>query len=62
MTLTILEEYEIFDKVVFLATDGARVMTAQEGLQGKLKKLIPSLISVHCAAHRLSLGVKELWN
>jgi len=32
MTLTILEDFNLLNKVVFLATDGARVMTANQGL------------------------------
>lgn len=48
------------DKTACLGTDGASVMVGQHGgVFGILKQDIPSLISVHCIAHKLELGLQD---
>ena len=48
------------DKTACLGTDGANVMVGQHGgVFGILKQDIPSLISVHCIAHKLELGLQD---
>ena len=43
-----------------LVTDGAAVMVGKNnGLAAKLKKKIPSLISIHCICHRLALACTD---
>ena len=47
-------------KLVGFGSDGASVNTGkQNGVAAKLKREIPHLISVHCVAHRLELGVLD---
>ena len=56
-----LKKHNLQNKLYFLATDGAKVVSsAKEGLYGKLKKEINYLNHMHCMAHRASLGIKEL--
>ena len=48
------------DKTACLGTYGANVMLGQHGgIFGILKKDTPSLISVHCIAHKLELGLQD---
>ena len=48
------------NKTACLGTDGASVMVGQHGgVFGILKRDIPSLISVHCIAHNLELGLQD---
>ena len=43
-----------------LGSDGASVMTGiHTGVSAQLKSLQPSLISIHCVAHRLALAVTQ---
>ena len=47
-------------KMVGIGTDGASVMTGRKnGVVVKLKEMAPSLIGVHCAAHRCSLASSQ---
>lgn len=47
-------------KMVGIGTDGASVMTGKNnGVVKKLKEFAPSLIGVHCAAHRCSLATSQ---
>lgn len=46
------------DKLVFLCADGAAVNIGRKnGVAAKLKQEIGYLLSIHCVAHRLELGV-----
>ena len=48
------------NKTVGMSTDGASVMTGiRNGVVTKIKADVPHLISVHCIAHRLELGIKD---
>ncbi|MCO5597856.1 hypothetical protein L7F22_051941 [Adiantum nelumboides] len=48
-------------KIVGVATDGASAMTGSEiGFVTLLKKDLPSLIAVHCIAHREALAVSDV--
>ena len=48
------------DKTACHGNDGANVMVGQHGgVFGILKEDIPSLISVHCIAHNLELGLRD---
>ena len=48
------------DKLIELATDGASVLVGRKnGLGGKLKDVIPRLISVHCVCHKLALACTD---
>ncbi len=52
-----MKDFNLLDKIYFLATDGAPVVYSQlNGLLGKLKEHIPYINGVHCAAHRSALG------
>ncbi|KAH3822977.1 hypothetical protein DPMN_124771 [Dreissena polymorpha] len=47
-------------KLVGLATDGARVMTGRNGgLVTLLQEHSPTIIGVHCAAHRTALATRR---
>ena len=44
-----------------MATDGASVVRSPvNGLVGKLSYKIPHLKSIHCVAHKATLGLKDL--
>ena len=48
------------DKAVFLTGDGAAVNHGKKnGVAAKLKDDVGNLVSVHCVAHRLELGVTK---
>ena len=60
---TFLTEYQLEDKLIALAVDGAPTMISdhQNGVYGRLKKRIHSLIVNHCCIHKLlALAVKSL--
>ena len=47
-------------KLVGMSTDGASVMLGKNnGVYAKLKELQPSLVAIHCMAHRLELSYKD---
>ncbi len=49
------------DKIGFIATDGEPAIASQEnGVVGKLLKINPKIIHIHCIAHQTALGVKDL--
>ena len=51
---------ELRKKLAGFGSDGANVMIARHaGVSAKLKESAPSLISVHCAAHKLALAASE---
>lgn len=48
------------EKVVFFCADGAAVnMGKKTGVAAKLKEEIGHLLSIHCVAHRLELGMVD---
>lgn len=48
------------EKVVFLCADGAAVnMGKKTGVAAKLKEEVGHLLSIHCVAHRLELGMVD---
>ena len=48
------------DKVMGLGTDGASVMTGtKNGLSGRMMRLNPHIINIHCIAHRLALVTSQ---
>ena len=50
-------------KVPGLGSDGASVMTSnKEGVTGKLQRLNPKIVNIHCIAHRLQLCVSQAAN
>ena len=47
-------------KLVCLGTDGANVMTGKHNsVFALLKRDVPSLVSIHCIAHKLELGFQD---
>ena len=53
-----IEEWR--DEAVFLCCDGAAVnLGKKNGVAAKLKDDVGHLVSVHCVAHRLELGVTK---
>ena len=47
-------------KLVSLGTDGANVMTGKHNsVLALLKRDVPSLVSIHCIAHKLELGFQD---
>ena len=55
-----LTESILSKKLVALGCDGASVMCGKtSGVSALLKKIQPSLIVVHCMAHRLELAYKD---
>ena len=55
---TDMQPNEWCNKTVRMSTDGASVMIGiRNGVVTKIK--VPHLISVHCVAHRLELGIKD---
>jgi len=51
----------IFSKVVSMATDGAKVMVAKNGIVNKIREEVGGfLIGYHCVCHCLALGTSEL--
>lgn len=47
-------------KVTGFGSDGASAMSSdKEGVAGKLKRVNPNIISVHCIAHKLQLCVSQ---
>ena len=50
-------------KTVGMSTDGAAVMVGvRSGVVTRIKADVPHLLSVHCVAHRLELGIKDTIN
>lgn len=47
-------------KLVCLGTDGANVMTGKHNsVFALLKRMVPSLVSIHCISHKLELGFQD---
>jgi hypothetical protein len=59
----VLDEWEMnINDMVSFSSDGANNMSGGiTGLYGRLKDLNPSLIQVHCAAHRLNLIMENIF-
>lgn len=52
---------EISNKLVGLSCDGASVMTGcKSGVSAILEKECPSIVTIHCMAHRLELSLKDV--
>lgn len=52
---------EISNKLVGLSCDGASVMTGcKSGVRAILEKDCPSIVTIHCMAHRLELSLKDV--
>lgn len=48
-------------KLLAISTDGeAAIRSSKNGVTGKLKEKFPYMLDIHCVAHRLALGVKDL--
>ena len=45
--------------LVGIGTDGASVMTGENGVVKRLRDTCPSLIWVHCATHRCALSASQ---
>ena len=57
----LLNEYGLLDRVFFLGSDGASVMTGKNtGVAVRLREGgLPWLLAVHCICHRLALGAGD---
>ena len=56
-----LEWDDVSSKLVALSCDGASVMLGcKAGVGALLQKEQPSLIKIHCMAHRLELSLKDM--
>lgn len=56
-----LNTHGLLSKVNSISTDGASVLKSpHNGVCGKFKRIIPKVLSTHCIAHRLALGVRCL--
>lgn len=52
---------QISNKLVGLSCDGASVMTGcKSGVRAILEKDCPSIVTIHCMAHRLELSLKDV--
>ena len=50
------------DKLIVFTSDGASVMLGcNNGVQAKLKSLVPHLLEFHCAAHCEALSVSQAY-
>ena len=57
LKVTVLESLEELSNLVGIGTDGVAVMTGKKsGLVQRLREMVPTLLSSHCIAHRLSLA------
>ena len=57
-----LVEKNLFNKVKFLCTDGAKAMSSNKnGVAGKFKEDIPGLLSFHCLCHQEALALKHTY-
>ncbi len=55
-----LTEYQCFDKVISQTYDGCSAMSsAENGVNGLIKCIIPECIFVHCYAHKLNLVLSQ---
>ena len=53
-------EGDLQKKLAEFGSDGANVMTGRHtGVSSRLKQIVPGLISLHCAAHKLALAASE---
>jgi hypothetical protein len=60
ITEMLKEKHIDISKIIGLGCDGANVMLGKHsGVAARLKVLNPSIISVHCAAHRLALVLQS---
>ena len=57
------EEIKVsMDKLIMFTSDGASVMLGCEnGVQAKLKSVVPHLVEFHCVAHREALSVSQAY-
>lgn len=56
----VLEPLDFKNKLVAQCYDGASVMSGElNGLQSKIKSVVPSALFTHCAAHRLNLVLQQ---
>lgn len=52
-----LTSHKLKNKLAGFGSDGASVMTGRHaGVSARLRDSIPSLVSVHCVAHKLALA------
>ena len=57
---TVMEFNTFLSKLVTMGSDGASVMLGKKsGVLALLKEQQPSLIGIHCSAHRLELYYKD---
>jgi len=57
-----LIDQNLWNKIKFLCTDGAKVMLSDKnGVAGKFKKDIPDLSSFHCLCHQEALALKHTY-
>ena len=50
------------DKMIMFTSDGASVMLGcSNGVQAKLKSIVPHLMEFHCVAHREALSVSQAY-
>ena len=50
-------------KVIMFTSDGASVMLgSNNGVQTKLKSIVPCLMEFHCVAHREALAVSHAYD
>ena len=50
------------DKLIMFTSDGASVMLGcGNGVQAKLKSIVPNLVEFHCVAHREALSVSQAY-
>lgn len=61
MLITVLTERGVpSEKILFLGSDGASVMTGvKNGVSAQLKRISPYLLNIHCVAHRLALCTSQ---
>ena len=51
------------EKLIMFTSDGASVMLGcNNGVQAKLKSIVPHLMEFHCVAHREALAVSHAYN
>ena len=55
-----LDEFGLYNRIMFVCSDGAVITGKNNGLVAKLKNRLPHLQSIHCIAHRCSLATKKL--
>ena len=58
----VMSKFGLYMKIKSISTDGAKALiSSKNGVVAKLRRDLPGLISIHCIAHRLNLGVSDSW-